>query len=225
VIYVGETKVKRLISVSRLISGVLLCSGLALADYQLDFTIPAFAAGSISYAGSNKPLVGNDIKVSSLEGLGGSKNSGSAVGCYNCLLNFSTGDLASSSPGEYDFSGGGSFTITGTAAGITGTLLSGSLDSTIIDYVYGWDVQTSFFTSNVNPGLTSYYGMPSSPPQYGGAFGIVFTAMNGPNPGSFESTQIFSGNVAAAVPEPASMVLLGTVLLGCVAIVRRRRSA
>ncbi|HLK32249.1 MAG TPA: PEP-CTERM sorting domain-containing protein [Terriglobales bacterium] len=215
---------KCLSTIYKLIGGMLLFSGLALADYQIDFTIPGFAPGSITYNGGSGPLTGSSIGVSSVTGMGGTANSNVLLNCNNCFLNFQTGSLTSQSSGTYTFGSGGTFTLTGTIAGtgISGTLLSGSFASSTINTIGPFMFDSAFFSTAVNQALTSYYGMPSSPPNYAGGLSVLFTGGPGTAPNSFASTQIFSGNIAASVPEPASMILLGTVLLACAAIARRR---
>jgi hypothetical protein len=215
---------KRLPMIHKLIGGMLLFSGLALADYQIDFTIPGFASGSIAYGGSGGQLTGSNITVSSIAGLGGASNNNVSLNCVNCVLNFQTGGLTSLSSGTYTFGAGGTFTVTGTVAGtgISGTLLSGSFASSTINTIGPFMFDSAFFSTAVNQALTNYYGMPSSPPNYSGGLSLLFVGGPGAAPNSFASTQIFSGNIGASVPEPASMILLGTVLLGCAAIARRR---
>jgi hypothetical protein len=210
--------------IARIVTAVFLCTGVALADYQLDFTIPSFAAGSISYAGGSAPLVGSGIAVSSVASANAPLNSSVLLNCTGCVLSFTTGNLISATPGLYAFGSGGTFTLHGSIAGIVSDadLLSGAFSATSVVLQAGiLDVAAGFFSTDVNQALTDYFGLPTTPPQYSGAMGVVFAALPTKS-GSFSSIGILSGNVVASVPEPATIVFLGTVLLGCAAIARRR---
>ncbi len=213
-------------TIVKLLMGMMACSGLALADYTLDFSVPALSQfGTISYAGGTAPLVGSGITVSDLTSISSPANNNVQLACTSCQLNFTTGNFVSSGPGGTDyFAGGGSFQLAGTLAGIgvSGVLMSGTFDATATVLSGGiFKIASAFFTNNVNAGITNYFAMPATPPLYGGAFNILFLGLTGTN-GSLQSLQILGGDIATSVPEPASMILLGTVLLGCATIARRR---
>jgi hypothetical protein len=66
--------------------------------------------------------------------------------------------------------------------------------------------------------------MPSTPPNYSGNMNISFITPGVP-PSAFTSSTVVSGNVSVQTPEPLSIILLGTVILGCAALIRRRQRA
>jgi hypothetical protein len=215
---------------ARVLMGLTVWSGLALADYTVDFSVPA-GPGNISYAGGSAGLVGSGITVGQILPISTGINGSSTLDCTSCVLSFNTGGLISETPdGTYTFGSGGSFTLTGTVAGLgitNQTLLSGSFDAdTSVTYAFSnflpsFKLAAGYFSTNLNKAITDYYGIPATPPAYSGALDIIFLASANPD-GSFAGSTVLGGTIAATVPEPFTIVLLGTVLLGCIAIARRR---
>ena len=206
----------RVANVTRFIAGMVIFTGVALADYTLDFNIITPTAGSISYAGTGGPLVGSGISVDSVV-----TDTGSTVTCTNCFLNFSTGNLSSYTAGDWDFAEGGTLTLTGTVDvngnTVSGTLFSGYFaDAGVFGFGNNsFKVAIADFLIQNGP-VASAFGVLLND----GDFNISFSATT--NGQSFASSQMGSGDIFAGAPEPATIVLLGTVLLGCVAILRRR---
>jgi hypothetical protein len=205
----------RFAMISKLMTGILFCSGLALADYTLDFNISAPTLGSINYAGGQGPLVGNGISVDSL-----ATDNGTTLTCVSCFLNFSTGNLASAVGSLWSFGSGGSLSLTGTVQyngnTVSGTLLSGFFnDAAVVGFLSTFKVAIADFMVQNAP-VGGLFGVPIN----SGNFNISFSGITAGQ--GFTSTQMGSGDILAGTPEPASIVLLGTVLLGCVAIARRR---
>ena len=83
--------------------------GQARAGSMLDFNLdPVHPVGaSISYAGGANPLVGSDLSVDSVFGLGTPLNDLSMLGLTGGLLNFQPGNLTGSDPDDWFFGGGG----------------------------------------------------------------------------------------------------------------------
>ena len=206
----------------------------ALAIPVLDFGVFAPASGTISYAGGIAPLVGSGISVNNVVGLGTPSIDGITAACVNCVLTFTTGSLVSSDTNSWNFGGGSlsSISIVGgielDGGGIGGgdialgtILLSGNFqNATVLNLGGTFQIAGASFMDMKDPSLLAYYGLPNV--QYGGNFNLSFNA-NALPPSSFTSTTIYSGDITnQQVPEPTSLMLLGTRLLGLGILGRKR---
>jgi hypothetical protein len=147
-------------------------------------------------------------------------------------LSFTTGNLLQADATGWKFGGGGSITISGTvdlnnnnvadAGDAFGPLLTGYFGSADVS-VQGtlFRVAAASFTSLVNTTLTNFFGTAPQPAAYNGGLNLSFISTSVP-PGAFSSLMLASGDIVAATPEPITIVLLGTVLLGWGILGRRR---
>lgn len=106
------------------ILGVFLAVALAgsVSADVIDFsTGPGVDSGTVSYAGGANPLVGSNILIGQVKGVGTPSNNGVIDSITNGILAFTTGAFLSfdSLTQTYTFGPGGSLTITGMGPGCT----------------------------------------------------------------------------------------------------------
>lgn len=185
-------------------------------------------------------LIGTDVNVYNLFA-----STPLNSGLYTVLsgkLNFSTGNYIDNSNARWNFGPGGDLTLTGDVGYYVGstwnsvsgghtTLGSGTFTSATIvtgGYVAGLDrtflVTIAGFQDEKNDTLETYLGIPTTA-NYLGNLNLSFYVTGDKSPGdAFDAigSQVGSGNFINSVPLPASVLLLGTGLLGLVGLGWRR---
>lgn len=196
---------------------ILLLTALALA-----LPLAAFADGGIDFANNGGTLSGTNgglsLTGSVLDAVSGLNGGGLIVGSNLGSLTFSTGALTSGSlQMGGTFAAGGSFEITGNGSnGIASGVLfngtfSGPVTWTLITLANGTHsyTLTGVLTGTLGNGFASN--------------GVTVQLTINTGRGFFNgSTGVASGDTNVVVPEPGSLTLMGTGLLGLAGIIRRK---
>jgi hypothetical protein len=192
-----------------------------LAVLALAVPIAAFGNSSVDFTNSGGTLSGTNsglsLSGSGLTSVNGLNGGGLITGNLGTVT-FSTGALAGGSlQMGGTFAAGGSFTITGNGTnGIpNGTLFSGTFSApatwtlvTLADGTHNYTL-TGVLSGTLGSGFSTN--------------GVTIQLTVNTGKGFFNgSTQIASGDTNIVVPEPGSLSLVGTGILGFAGILRRK---
>ncbi len=171
-----------------------------------------FAGGTWSWAGGvGSQLIANSTSVQingNALAFGLSITSGGAV----------SGDGSAGNP--FTWGTGGNITL----AGCGGACFTGSFTSAQMGYngIGGMTFVGNFVGGNVDPALLAFLGLPALPTQYVGLMHMDIS----PSPISFDAGgrgTVGSGDIHInSVPEPGTLALFGSGLIGMAGVLRRK---
>jgi hypothetical protein len=199
-----------------------MLSAVSRAD-TLDFGSPSIqpAGASLSYTGGAADLIASGIVVASINDL----TNATASSCTGCVLSFTSG----ASTGTWTWGAGAatSLTVTGTDGAVSGTLLSGMILNAAVGSCGGVTcVEVNTFINTVNPALAAVLGYTApSPNSWTGSSSLEIVLSASPGSSfSLTNTNIGSGDLGTTpvVPEPSSLLLLGSGLLGFASLARKK---
>jgi hypothetical protein len=187
----------------------------------LKFDDPTLPGGTVTYDGAGGPAIGDDILLQSIQGLGTPLNDGVTLACDGCLLDFTTGVNITEGPVLWNFSSGGTITLTGAVPALglpAGTLLlSGVFSGTPNEITSGdgFGLFAAIGTDVKNETLATFFGL--NPLDFTFGTTNIQTDTTVGADGSFSGTVVNADlnntQAVAVVPNPSTLLLFGLGLL------------
>jgi len=192
-------------------------------------TVPGGAGGTLTYDGAGGPAVGTNIQFVDLVGVDSPLNANVVLSCVDCFLNFTTGANTLEGPPQYTWGGGGSFVLTGDVPALgldDAVLLSGSFTGTPNTPGLAAGETSALFVAlgidTKNETLAGFYGF--SPDNW--AFANTEIALGTFSPGADGAFTAIPNQAdlinVQPVPEPGTLMLVGTGIMGLGAAIRRK---
>jgi hypothetical protein len=196
------------------------------------------AGGTLSYDGLGGPLVGTNIGFGVLNAVDTVANQGVPLFCVpNCTLNFETGAnvtenvTISGTLSQWTWGGGGTFEVEGTlntaadgsgTAVATGTILTGEFTGALgLVGPAGRLAVTGVGEDEKIGGLLDFYGISEFLPFRFASTEIVATGLVVGANGSLDGSVTNADITNTQIPEPGTLLLLGSGLAGA-SLLRRR---
>lgn len=216
-----------LLGVLGLVVAVALATPPAHAD-GIDFT-SASGGGTVSYNGTaTGALLGSKITLTSVAFTGGPEH---AVTGHTCsggacgLLTFTSGSFVSSTATSFTFGSGGSFSLSGSVTGgsaitLVSGVFAGDVNVTQVSSTV-WSLVAPVSITSVDPSLTALFPSVFAPTE--GAFSNFIIRFKLTKTGGFSGTVTSPDLFISSVPEPSSILLLGSGFVAAGAILGRRK--